>query len=249
MTKRIDKILEERDQLPLGLALDDAAVFDNFILHADNSLALDSLRRLSGADAPQSSAPQAERFVFLWGEGSPGLTHLLQATCHSASSEGRAAVYLSMAERQQLSPELFDGLESLDLVCLDDLDALAGDDEWEAALFTAFNRMKESSTTLLVASRLAPANLPIGLADLKSRLQSGLTLRLTALSDLQKREALILRAAERGILMSDAVADYIMLRSERALPALIAVLDRLDASTLQQQRQLTIPLVKVTLGW
>ena len=49
--------------------------------------------------------------------------------------------------------------------------------------------------------------------------------------------------------MSDAVADYIMLRSARDLPALIDVLDRLDASTLQQQRQLTVPLVKQTLGW
>jgi DnaA family protein len=129
------------------------------------------------------------------------------------------------------------------------LEVIAGLGAWEFALFSVFNRLKESGGALVAASRSTPLNLPVALADLKSRLQSGLTLQVHALDDRQKREALILRARQRGMQMSDAVADYIMLRSARDLPALIDVLDRLDASTLQQQRQLTVPLVKQTLGW
>ena len=229
-------------QLPLGLALDDSALFSNFLVADDNALAIASLKGVGLGDS-------SERFVYLWGEGSPGLTHLLQASCHEATACGRSAVYLPLAELVEHGPAIIEGLDELDVVCLDGLEVVAGLGAWKLALFSVFNRLKESGGALVAASRSTPLNLPVALADLKSRLQSGLTLQVHALDDRQKREALILRARQRGMQMSDAVADYIMLRSARDLPALIDVLDRLDASTLQQQRQLTVPLVKQTLGW
>ena len=58
-----------------------------------------------------------------------------------------------------------------------------------------------------------------------------------------------MRARLRGMEMSPAVAGYIMSRAERGLPALLMALDRLDKSTIKQQRLLTIPLVKTTLCW
>ncbi len=239
--------LSAEDQLPLGLALDDSALFENFLLRDDNTLAVNTLKEL--ALGVTRNGKQGGEYCYLWGGGSPGLTHLLQATCHLASARGRAAMYVDLNVKEDLSPALFDGIETLDIICLDGLDAIAGLKDWEANLFTAFNRIKESTASLVVAAKLTPANLPIALPDLKSRLQSGLTLKISPLDDAQKREALILRAEARGMSMSGAVADYIMLRADRGLPALIEVLDKLDESTLQQQRQLTVPLVKLTLGW
>ena len=116
-------------------------------------------------------------------------------------------------------------------------------------MFTLFNKIKEAGNTLVIASRLTPTNLPVILPDLKSRLQSGLTLQVHELTDEQKRDALIMRARMRGMEMSPAVGEYILARAARGLPALLKLLDRLDASTIKQQRLLTIPLVKSTLGW
>ena len=230
------------DQLALGLSLDDSAVFENFFTCEGNALALAKLRDLGASN-------EEGDFIFLWGEGSPGLTHLLQSACHHGARSGLSAFYLSLKERDHLAPDIIEGLESLDIICLDDVDAVAGLADWEASLFTLFNRIKDARRTLILSSRLTPANLPIALPDLKSRLQSGLTLQVHELDDKQKRDALIMRAGLRGIDMSTGVADYVLSRAERGLPALLNVLDRLDESTIKQKRLLTIPLVKATLGW
>ncbi len=52
----------------------------------------------------------------------------------------------------------------------------------------------------------------------------------------------------RGMELHDAVADYIIARAERSLVALMQILDRLDESSIKEQRKLTIPFVKSTLG-
>ena len=233
---------EPYDQLALGLSLDDSAVFENFFPCDGNALALAKLRDL-GASSEEGD------FIFLWGEGSPGLTHLLQAACHHGAEAGLSVFYLSFKERDHLAPDIIEGLESLDIICLDDVDAVAGHADWEASLFTLFNKIRDARRTLILSSRLTPANLPIALPDLKSRLQSGLTLQVHELDDRQKRDALIMRAGLRGIDMSTGVADYVLSRAERGLPALLNVLDRLDENTIKQKRLLTIPLVKATLGW
>lgn len=225
-------------QLTLGVGLDDDARFENFLIGYENQQALDYLQ-----------ADGDEQFVYIWGSGSPGLTHILQAACHSSTSKGRSALYLPLKEKSQLSPQILEGLSSLSLICIDDIDVIAGDASWESALFTAFNSIKESHTQLIIAGKTAPQNLEVELPDLHSRLQSGLILQLQALNDEEKLLALQLRAKQRGIELTNSVAEFILLRAERSLAALMQILDQLDQSSLEQKRKLSIPLVKSTLGW
>ena len=225
-------------QLTLGIGLDDDARFENFLTGSENQQALEYLQ-----------ADGDEQFIYIWGSGSPGLTHLLQAACHSSASKGRSALYLPLKEKSQLSPQILEGLSSLSLICIDDIDVIAGDANWESALFTAFNSSKESHTQLIIAGKTAPLNLEIELPDLHSRLQSGLILQLQALNDEEKLLALQLRAKQRGIELPNAVAEFILLRAERSLAALMQILNQLDQSSLEQKRKLSIPLVKSTLGW
>lgn len=226
-------------QLTLGVTLDDNATFANFLVAEPNKQAVACLS--------DSTAP--EQFIALWGSHACGLTHLLQAACHQRAVEQRNSLYIALDDPAGLQPEILEGAHNLALVCIDRLELLAGDPAWEAALFTAFNAIKDSHTQLIVAADRAPAVLPIQLPDLLSRLQSALVLQITELDDNQKRQALQLRASNRGMELSDAVADYILLRSDRSLRELMRVLDQLDASSLTQQRKLTIPLVKSTMGW
>ncbi len=232
------------DQLSLALTLDDSALFSNYIIAQENKLAVAALKSLAEPDRGR-----VEDFIYLWGEGSPGLTHLLQALCHELAEAERTALYLPVAELIQLSPEILEGVEKYAVVCLDGIDKIAGEPAWETALFTAFNRLRAEGSELVIAAKKAPSALPWGLLDLGSRMRSGLTLRLNQLGDRDKRALLQQRALARGVQLDGAVADFIMLRAPRDTPALLALFDRLDKASLKTKRPITIPFVKQILDW
>ncbi len=230
-------------QLSLGISLNDDATFDNFFcaLGNPNEQALVGMK--------QQLTDQGEQLVLLWGEAGVGLTHLLQAACHHAESLGLHAQYLPLKDVSGFNPEhLLDGLEQLDIVCLDALEVVAGHPIWERTLFHLFNRMRDANKCLLIACHVPPAQLDIRLPDLKSRLQWGVTFRIHALSDDEKCEALALRARGRGLEMSREVSQYILKRAPRDMNELFYLLERLDEASLAEQRRLTIPFVKQTLG-
>lgn len=226
-------------QLPLGIKLNDEARFENYLIAADNQPLIDVL-----TDGSQSS-----QVVYIRSGPGTGLSHLLQALCHQENLANQPAIYIPLAERAQWSPDLLAGVANVPLVCVDDVDQIAGDEQWERALFNAFNDIVAGNTRLVLGGRLNPADAGFALADLQSRLQSALLYQLQGLNDEEKKLLLQLRARGRGMNLSPAVAEFILARTVRGLPALMAVLDELDASTLAHQRPLTIPLVKQTMGW
>ncbi len=154
-----------------------------------------------------------------------------------------------MLQKTEFSPEILAGTNSLSLVSIDNLEALVGDPDWEAALFTEFNAISQSDTTLIIGADEPPQNLSVSLADLGSRLNSALVYQLKPLGEPEKIKALQLRAAKRGMQLSDAVAGFIYQRGERSMAGLMDVLQRLDDSSLTHKRPLTIPLVKATMDW
>ena len=230
-------INSDSSQLLLGVSLDDEDTFENYFFSGDNQLAFDAL----------SQKEDAEQFIYIWSSESQGLTHLLKGACHQAAIKGAASLYIPLKEKSGLSPELLLGVQSLRLVCIDDIDCL--DEEWEQALFTAFNACKETPTQLIVSARKPPGFLDIKLGDLHSRLQSGLMLQIKDLNDSEKLSLLKLRAENRGMKLPDAVAEFILLRADRSVAGLMKILDKLDTRSLQEKRSLTVPLVKKCMGW
>lgn len=204
----------------------------------NNAEAVHHLRRAAARDVG------AEQFLFVWGNASVGKSHLLQAACQQAAEEQRAVAYLPMMELIDLPAEIFDGLEQLSLVCIDDVQLIAGKAEWEEALFHFYNRMRDAGSTLLVTANVAPSALKVKLPDLQSRLCWGPVLQLNELDDAGKIAALQLRAEGRGFELSDEVAQFLIRRSARDMASLFALLDRLDEASLVQQRKLTIPFVR-----
>ncbi|WP_220812930.1 DnaA regulatory inactivator Hda [Pseudomonas paralcaligenes] len=230
-------------QLPLGVRLRDDATFANYYPGA-NAAALGYVERLCEADAGWT-----ESLIHLWGGEGVGRSHLLQAACLRFEQRGEQAVYLPLAEVADYGPELLDGLDQAELVCLDDLDAVAGRADWEETLFHLFNRLRDSGRRLLLAATASPRELPVALPDLQSRLTLALVFQLHALSDEDKLRALQLRASRRGLHLTDDVGRFILTRGERSMSALFELLERLDQASLQAQRKLTIPFLKETLGW
>lgn len=226
-------------QLPLEIQLRDEATLENFLAESPMQPIVAALQR--GAEA------SAEAVIYLYGPAGTGKSHLLQAGCHLAGSD---ALYLPLGELGQYPPEdVLQGVESLDLVCLDDIDRVLGNADWELALFNLYNRAREQGCRLLVAGNAAPRALAMDLADLRSRLSWGVVFQLAVADDMHKARILRFRAARRGLQMPEEVATYITSRATRSLAHLLELLDRLDRASLTEQRPLSIPFVKKTLGW
>ena len=222
-------------QLALPLRLDDHAIFDTF-LAAGNEPVVDYLRSLTSA-APGQGA-------WVWGAPATGKSHLLQATCERF--EDRAA-YLPLADLSAAGPALLEGLASRQLVCIDDLDSVAGDESWERGLFILCNEVIEAGHHLVVSAVSAPRESAIGLADLRSRLQRLATFHVRELDDVGRVAALQLRASHRGLELPGETARYLMARSRRDMQSLYELLDKLDLEALRAQRRLTIPFVRDVL--
>lgn len=223
----------------LKVRLGDEARFDNFYLSGSARQIVESLTAPGGG----------HHLVYLWGARASGRSHLLQALCRSRLAAGAPSRYLPLTERGQFPPDILSGTERQSVVCLDDIDSVAGDGPWERALFNLYNELSGGDGRLVVSAACAPRRLALDLADLRSRLQSGLTFHLAELPDGDKRELLKMRAKGRGMRLGDDAAEYIVRRSGRGLDELMAVLERLDAGTLERRRRLTVPLIKEALGW
>lgn len=60
--------------------------------------------------------------------------------------------------------EVLDGMEHLSLVCIDNIECIAGDELWEMAIFDLYNRILESGKTrLLITGDRPPRQLNLGL--------------------------------------------------------------------------------------
>lgn len=222
-------------QLPLDFEFNNELTFDSFVT-GGNAEAVDVLQRLT--------MELTEPYVYLWGGAATGKSHLLQAVCQSFASLQKPAAMIPLAQHQQLAPEILDGLEQLSLVCIDDIDCIAGLAEWEEALFHFFNRMRDSANKLLISGGASPAQQTLRLNDLKSRLAWGLVLQLRSLEDGQKVEALRKRALIRGMELNDEVGQFLLARYSRDMVSLMNLLDVLDEASLREQRRLTVPFVR-----
>lgn len=159
----------------------------------------------------------AESIVYLWGESGSGRSHLL---CAAARASARA------------------------LVLADDVETL--DETRQGKLFTQINEVRESGGSVLAAGSSPPSQLPLR-EDLRSRLGWGLVYQVKPLTDAERAVYLRAEAERRGMHLADEVVWYLLTHVRRDLASLGAILDELDRVSLEQQRAVTLPLVREAL--
>lgn len=223
-------------QYPFEFTLRKEVLFTNFVCMEANAALVHFLRTFSTS---------SERLGFLHGAAGSGKTHLLQALCQHSEH----GVYLPLRQLLPYGPAILDGLESLDLLVLDDVQVVAGNTAWEHKVFELFNAVHAGTGRLFLAADRPAAQLSLQLADLRSRLQLCVPFEVKDLDDAGKAEVLRQSAAQRGLELREEVAHYILQHSTRGMTELMAVLDRLDHRSLAEQRRLTLPFVKACMEW
>ncbi len=226
-------------QLALNLLRREGLSFDNFLPGRNHDLLVRLHEYLDGA-APAGS-------FLLWGERGSGRTHLLTAAGRALEGRGRVVVYVPLADHARLDPLVLEDLEHAALVCLDDLEAIAGHRVWEAALFALYERLRARGGLWLAAARAGPAALGLTMPELATRLAAGWIHEVAAPGDADKLAALTQRAQARGLDLPQEVGRYVLTRFARDTHALFDLLDRIDATALAAQRRITIPLVRSLL--
>ncbi len=190
-----------------------------------------------------------EPFLYLWGAPGSGRSHLLEAAVAAMASEGRAVRYIALGGQPLPDLDVLAGVaDTADLVCIDDIDRIAGDRRWEEAFFHLFNGLRVRGARLAVVAAAPPAALGLVLADLASRFSSGLTVQLAPLDDETRLAILAFRAARRGLELPPETGRFLLTRTSRRLDALVALLGQLDQAALIHQRRLTVPFVRQVLG-
>jgi DnaA family protein len=207
-------------------------------LPARNAQAVDHLTLIGGGHRNDTT--------WICGPQGTGKTHLLQAVCVLAS-ETMQAGYYPLRELKAAGVGLLEDLPQLDCVCLDGVDSVTGDREWERALFGVLREMQERGARLVMSATVPPALVEWSLPDLGSRCAASAVFQLRALDEEEQREALKLRARVRGMELPDETARWLQRRLPRDMRTLYELLDTLDKASLVAQRRLTVPFIRSVL--
>lgn len=123
---------------------------------------------------------------------------------------------------------------------VEDADRVVGDRAREEALFHAFNRAVGQGGSILFTARRPLAGWPVGLPDLRTRLNTVVAVDLTAPDDALLTAVLLKQFADRQIdpVRAAEVAAWLVPRMDRSLAAARRVVEALDARSLAEKRRI-----------
>ena len=182
--------------------------------------------------------------IVITGKKGFGKSYLLQSMCNDHSSDSFSVSYIPLREAIKLQPELLDGLESLDLVCIDDLEKIASNKEWQVACFNLINHCSESGCRLIFSCMEGEDDF---FPDLLSRLKKMTNYKINPTSDSQLADALKFIASNLRIPIKDREINFLLNTCSRDLPKLIVSLKEIDSLSMESKRKITIPLIKELL--
>ena len=182
--------------------------------------------------------------LFIYGSKESGKTYLLQAMCNSFSSYNKSSLYIPLKKAMNYGVEIFESLENIQLICLDGIENVISDIEWEKAIFNLINKALISKSRLIITSSEDLESLNFVLPDLESRLRKIEGYELTPIQDKDILDALIYISKLKSINLGDKEARYLVTYAQRNISNLVKILESLDQLSMEMKRKITIPLIK-----
>jgi len=209
------------EQLTFDLPAKPALGREDFFVSDANAVAVATLE--GWADWPQ-------RKMALAGEAGAGKTHLAHVWATAANAQVINANSLS---------ELDVAAVAAGSVVIEDADRIAGDNVLEKQLFHLHNLLLAQGHSLLLTGRVAPAQWPIALPDLKSRLQGTAVAALAPPDDALLSAVMLKLFADRQLQISPNLLPFLLRRIDRSFAAARATVQALDRAALAQGRPVT----------
>ncbi|MDO4700747.1 MAG: DnaA/Hda family protein [Moraxella sp.] len=182
--------------------------------------------------------------LFIYGGKGFGKTHLALAIYGTYSKRGDNAVILSLKEmvgRQSDDVNVLVGLETFDLIILDDIQSIAQNHEWQEALFHLINRVRKEKKQLIFLADKPARELDIHMLDLTTRLSLAPALKLPNGEDLADRIAIINSILRRkNWRLPEEILTHLIDEGPRNAGGIIAVLDSI-ASLLTHLTRVQVP--------
>jgi DnaA family protein len=182
--------------------------------------------------------------LLIYGAKDSGKTYLLQALCNQFNNQGKSSFFLPMKQAIELSVDILDSLENIELVCIDGIESLVGNKAWEIGLFNLINRSFNSNNRLIFTSAKNIDGMNFELKDLDSRLRKIQSHELHSLADDDILSALKHIANLRSIELGSKEAQYLLTYADRNISDLVKILESLDQLSMETKRKITIPLIK-----
>jgi DnaA family protein len=182
--------------------------------------------------------------LLIYGAKDSGKTYLLQALCNQFNNQGKSSFFLPVRQAIELSVDILDSLENIELVCIDGLESLVGNKAWEIGLFNLINRSFNSNNRLIFTSANNIDGMNFELKDLDSRLRKIQSHELHSLADDDILYALKHIANLRSIELGFKEAQYLLTYANRNISDLVQILESLDQLSMEMKRRITIPLIK-----
>jgi DnaA family protein len=182
--------------------------------------------------------------LLIYGAKDSGKTYLLQALCNQFNNQGKSSFFLPMRQAIELSVDILDSLENIELVCIDGIESLVGNKAWEIGLFNLINRSFNSNNRLIFTSAKNIDGMNFELKDLDSRLRKIQSHELHSLADDDILYALKHIANLRSIELGFKEAQYLLTYANRNISDLVQILESLDQLSMEMKRRITIPLIK-----
>lgn len=213
-------------QLPLPLPERVLLGRDDYFVSASNRPALEAVERWP--DWPGG-------LLAVIGPEGAGKSHLAGLHGARATAAGRAPAAW---------PEV-----AGDLV-IEDVDRIVGDPVAEEALFHAFNRVTGAGGSILFTAGRPVAGWPVALPDLRTRLNTVVTVDLPPPDDALLFAVLLKLFADRQIDPEKAgeVSQWLLSRIDRSLGAARTVVAAIDARALAEKRRVDVRLAGEVLN-
>ncbi len=234
----------------LGLASD--YTFDNFAVSTTNQLAF------AAASHVAKHLGDSYNPLFLYGGVGVGKTHLMQAVVHAILRNDISArlVYCAGEEftneiieaiRTKTTPQFRKKFRQAQLLCIDDIQFIAGKEAVQEEFFHTFNAVLKTGGQIILTSEKAPVEIAKLELRIKSRLEGGLLVDI-APPDFELRVAIFLIKAKSGGLTFPVSLAKIIAASITDTRGLEGILKRITSEVTIKNELLSESLVLKLLG-
>lgn len=219
-------------QIPLNLEHQPGYHREDLIVTGSNRAAVDLIDRWPNWLSP---------VTILAGPTGSGKTHLAEIW--------RAGTGALLVDPSSITEEAVNGAAEYP-VLIDNIGATPFD---ETGLFHLINSVRQNAAqgigpSLLMTSRLWPANWNVKLPDLASRLKAATVVEIAEPDDLLLSGVIHKLFADRQVSVEPHVVAYLVSRIERSLLSAIRIVDKLDRAALEQKSRITRTLAAQVLA-